>query len=211
MTLSEAYARFHEEFFGSGQRDGPNASVLNDLSIQDRERAEQELLDHLPSRNAMHGLAYLLSRRAVEPLRKLARGRRPRNVHAAIALWTIRPDAEALSVMCRSVTERPRFGKRHERTDAAAKLRLIRRREAIEALLTALDDRDTVVRANAGLGVKEQLRLNAEDDAMTSGYVTLREYRALAADALDREFPHVEHFSVPTSTPSPGSASASPG
>jgi hypothetical protein len=137
----------------------------------------------------MHGLAYLPSRRAVEPLRKLMRGRRPADVYAAVALWTIRPDAEALTLMCRSVRQRPRFGKRHERNDAAATLRRIGRREAVEALLTAIDDRDIAVRANASLGVKEQLRLNAENDAMTSGHMSLSEYRALAQDALDREFP----------------------
>lgn len=138
---------------------------------------------------AMQGVAYLRSAKAVHPLRELIRHKGGVAVHAAIALWDIRPDREAFALLCHTVEHRPRWRRPNERIDAAAKLTHIDRREAIAALITALDDRDIAVSANALQAVQERLRLNAEADAMRSGYMSLREYRALAWAALDRYYP----------------------
>jgi HEAT repeat protein len=137
----------------------------------------------------MDGLVHLGSRRAINPLRELMHAHRPTNVYAAIALWGIHPDAEALAVLCHSVEHRPWLGLRNERAYAAGTLRYIDRREAVAALITAMDDRDIAVRANAKLAVKEQLRLNAEADARDSGHMTRSEFRAFAWAALDQHYP----------------------
>ena len=186
---NDPYARFEEAFFGTPQRDGPDVTILDELTPTQREQAELQLIGRLPESGAMDGLVHLGSRRAVEPLRKLMQGPRPTNVYAAIALWGIRPDPEALTVLCQSVEHRSRLRRRHERAYAAAALRNIDRREAVAALLTALDDRDIAVRANAELAVQERLRLNAEADARDSGHMTRSAFRALARAALDQYYP----------------------
>jgi len=189
-TRSEPYRRFQRTFFDAPQRDGPDVRVLDELTPAEREQAEQTMLAHLPDFNAMSGLAYLCSTRAVEPLREVMRTRRGTyGVLAAIALWKIRPDREAFALLCRTVEERPRLRRRPERVDAAAALTHIDRREAVTALITALGDRDIAVNANAWSAVPERLRLNAEADAWGSGHMTLREFRALAWAALDRYYP----------------------
>jgi len=185
----DPYARFQETFFEHPHRDGPDTTTLDELTPPEREQAEQQLIDHLPNRGAMNGLVHLNSQRAINPLRELMQGQRPDNVYAAIALWRIRPDAEALAVLCHSVEHRPRLRHRPERVYAASTLARIDRREAVAALITALDDRDIAVRANAELAVQEQLHLNAEADARDSGHMTRREFRALAWAALDQHYP----------------------
>jgi len=81
--------------------------VLDELTTAERGQAEQIMLDHLSDRHAMRGLAYLRSARAVEPLRAQMRNDRYLGVHAAIALWDIRPDQEALALLCRTSKDRP--------------------------------------------------------------------------------------------------------
>lgn len=190
MTTSEAYTRFLRTFFQAPQRDGPDLRVLDELSVAEREQAEELMLARLPdSLEAMEGLGYLRSTRAVEPLRELMRRGRSLSVHAAIALWRIRPDQEAFNLLCQAVKDRPRLRRRPERVDAAAALTHIDRREALAALITALDDRDIAVRANAEQAVSERLRLNAEADAMASGQMSLREFRERAWAALDHHYP----------------------
>jgi hypothetical protein len=190
MTSSEPYVRFLRTFFDPPQRDGPDFRVLDELTPAERERAEELMLDRLvDSPVAMQGLAYLRSANAVAPLRALMQRKGAVSVDAAIALWDIRPDREAFALLCRTVEYRPRWRRRHERVAAAAKLTHIDRREALAALITALDDRDIAVSANAEGAVRERLRLNAEADARRSGYMSLREYRALAWAALDRYYP----------------------
>jgi hypothetical protein len=186
---NDPYTRFEEAFFGTPRRDGPDVTILDELTPAQRERAEQQLINRLPESGAMDGLAHLGSRRAVEPLRTLMQGPRPTNVYAAIALWGIRPDPEALAVLCHSVEHRPRLRRRHERAYAAAALRNIDRQEAIAALITALEDRDIAVRANAELAVQERLRLNVETDARDSGHMTRSEFRTLAWAALEQHYP----------------------
>ena len=191
MSNSEPYARFLRTFFESPQRDGPDVGVLKELSPAEREEAEQVMLDHLPdSFNAIRGLAYLPSDRAVEPLRHMMHDRPGiYGVLAAIALWKLRSDQEAFELLCRTVENKPRWRRRNERIDAAAALTHIDRREAVAALITVLDDRDIAVRANAAIAVADRLRLNAEADARASGYMSLEEFRALAWAALDRYYP----------------------
>jgi len=189
VTGSEPYRRFLRTFFDAPQRDGPDVRVLDEFTPAELEQAELQMLARLPDRHAMRGLTYLRSTRAVEPLRALMRGERRIGVHAAIALWDIRPDQEAFALLCRTVENRPRLWRRPERLDAAAALTHIDRREAIAALITALDDRDIAIRANAKQAVRERLRLNAEADAMRSGHMTLREFRALAQAALEECYP----------------------
>jgi len=189
VTGSEPYRRFLRTFFDAPQRDGPDVRVLDELTPAEREQAEQQMLARLPDRHAMRGLAYLRSTRAVEPLRELIHHQRYTGVHAAIALWDIRPDREALALLCRTVEDRPRLRRRPERVHAAAALTHIDRREAVSALITALDDRDIAVGANARLAVQDRLRLNAETDAWCSGHMHLREFRALAQAALDQYYP----------------------
>lgn len=191
MNMSETpYGRFLRTFFDVSHRDGPNMRVLDALSPLERERAEQELIDHLPRVDVIQGLAHLGSAKAIEPLRNLLNGDRWIAIHAASALWDIASDREALRVLCRSVEDRPWIRRRGERLYAAAKLRYgVDNRDAVATLINAINDRDTTVRAHAQLGVAERLRLNAEADALGSNQMTIDEFRVLAREALDREYP----------------------
>lgn len=53
-------------------------------------------------------------------------------------------------------------------------------------LINAVDDRDSIVQANARMAVAERLRLNAEWDALRSGYMSVPEFPATARTALAR-------------------------
>jgi HEAT repeat protein len=189
---SEPYREFRRAFFGVLHRDGPDVRVLDALTPSERQLAERELLDRIDDRrvglDAMTGLAYLRSRAAIGPLRSIMRDRRDwRTVHVAIALWKIDQDEEAFRTLSRAVERQPWWGRDPARVHAAAMLRHIDRPAALPPLIGALDDRDVAVRANAKQAMRERLGLDAEADALKSGQMTVKEFRAAARAALARE------------------------
>lgn len=162
--------------------------LLDELSPTDRQRAEQLLLSRIAqSSDAVTGLVHLRSHTAIGPLRDRLRHRSGSvAVRAAIALWRITEDEQALSLLIRTVEHRPVWGRRPGRADAAAALTHIDRPDALAVLIDAIDDRDPIVQANARMAVAERLRLNAEWDALRSGYLSVPEFQAIARTALAR-------------------------
>ena len=69
---------------------------------------------------------------------------------------------------------------------AAAALTHIDRPDALAVLIDAIDDRDSIVQANARMAVAQRLRLNAEWDALRSGYLSVPQFQAIARTALAR-------------------------
>jgi hypothetical protein len=181
-----AYEDFRKDFIDRPRRDGPDTRLLDELTPAERQHAEQQLLARVAdSPAAQAGLAHLRSGAAVEPLRAVMRARRgSAAIRAAAALWKIAGDDEAFQVLRRAVERRPLWGRRPGRVDAAAVLARIERPAALAVLITALDDPDVAVRANALQAVAQRLRLNAEADALRSGHLTLPEFRAAASAAL---------------------------
>lgn len=188
MNDDPAFERFRRDFLERPQRDGPDVRLLDDLSPADRQRAEQLLLSRIAeSPAAMTGLVHLRSHAAIEPLRYLLHHRSSDvAVDAAIALWRITEDEQALSLLIRTIEQRPVRGRHPGRAYAAAALTHIDRPDALAVLIDAVDDRDPIVQANARMAVAERLRLNAEREALVSGHLSAPEFQALARTALAR-------------------------
>ena len=184
--VSTEFVRFRFSFFEDADwaRQGLDVLALLALGAQERERAEEMLLDYLPDVRGVIGLGVLRSTRAEPVLAGMIeteRGSEPRFtlVELARALWQIRPDARWLDAVTEALAS---AGNPWERLHAAEALYTFRDPAAVPALAKALDDPEALVRhhaARALLAIHGLSRLPSDPRHMV--------YRVTSGDAGRRE------------------------
>ncbi len=183
---SAEFVRFRFSFFedADSARQGLDVRALLALGAEERERAEEMLLDYLPDVRGVIGLGVLRSPRAEPVLAGMIeteRGSEPRFalVELAKALWQIRPDARWLDAVTEALAS---AGNPWERLHAAEALYAFRDPAAVPALAKALDDPEALVRhhaARALLAIHGLSRLPSDPRHMV--------YRVTSGDAGRRE------------------------
>ena len=164
---SLAFNRFYESYFGDpymAWHDGLDESALLELEGDEREKAEQLLLDALNTNDyrPAAGLAALRSQRAAEPLKKeleSARGRR--RVEVAVALWRTERYMPAVAAIIDVLLSYPFWG---DRVDAARALREVQTPRGEDALWKAIADPEDLVRHHAAESLLEMHGISAGDE-----------------------------------------------
>ena len=159
---SGAFERFRFSFFEDpdSPRNGLDIAALAALEGDERGRAEDMLLKYLPDTRGVIGLGILRSRRAETALLQLFEAERS-EIHAAKALWRIRPDRRWLEAMIDVLAS---ANEPTQRQDAAMALYDVRDPAAAPALVKALDDPDGLVRHHAARGLLSLLGLPDQSD-----------------------------------------------
>jgi HEAT repeats len=183
MATSAAFERFRFGFFEdpTSARDRLDTAALAELKGEERDRAEKMLLDYLPDARGVIGLGLLRSARAVprlvqlfdaELLEKIAARSTPGGfwasdqlVYLAKALWQISPNPRWPAAMI-DVLASGDDGTQREL--AAQALYGICDPAAVQPLIRALDDDDSLVRYHAARGLLVIHGLPAEPDGMES-------------------------------------------
>jgi hypothetical protein len=195
--MTAAFDQFRCTFFtdDNSARDGLDLTALTELSGAERTLAETMLIASLPDTRSIIGLGVVGSKRASRLLedvlisescawREARRAGRhehspTRMIEAARALWLIRPDRRwlmlVLEVLALSNVD-------SQRADAALKLDVFHDADAVAALVTALDDRDNLVRHHAA---RSLLALHALDHESKDPEHML--YRIMADDDSRRD------------------------
>jgi HEAT repeat protein len=180
---SSAFERFRFSFFEDtdSARQGLDTAALAELEGEERARAGEMLLHHLPDTRAVIGLGVLRSRRAEPPLVQLfdAERQAQRNaklnaklgverdwwsyklVELAKALWQIRSDQRWPEAEIDVLASADDPG---ERQSAAEALYVFRDPAAVRALVTALDDPKALVRHHAACALLAIHDLPCPDD-----------------------------------------------
>jgi hypothetical protein len=183
---SPAFERFRFSFFEDpdSARQGLDTAALASLEGEERSRAEDMLLHHLPDTRGVIGLGALRSRRAEPALARLFEAKRRPGlsgalVYVAKALWQIRPDPRwrdaVIDVLASAAMP-------VQRQIAAEALHDFRDSAAAGALERALDDPDSLVRHHAGRGL---LALHGLPDQSSDPQHVV--FRVMSDDAARRE------------------------
>jgi len=151
---SATWDRFYESYFGDAYmawHDGLDEAALLSLEGEERDRAEQMLMDALGSGDyrAPAGLAALRSHKSLDALKqKLPHASGPDEVQTALAIWRIDPKyLPAANTLVRVLRTAPDWGTRME---AARALREAPTPSAIDALWEAVErDPEDLVRHHA--------------------------------------------------------------
>lgn len=151
--MTREFDRFRFSFFEDrdSARNGLDVAALSALTGHERETSEAMLFDFLPDTRAVIGLGVLRSRRAEAALIKLLKeslAREPSGarIELAKALQLIRPDRYWIDVLSDVLSSAPSWPLR---MDAALALRIAPDEAAVRALITALDDPESLVRHHA--------------------------------------------------------------
>lgn len=174
---SAAFERFRFSFFEdeNSARDGLDTLALAQLEGEEIARAEDLLIGFLPDSRGVIGLGLLRSRRAEPQLTKLFEAERRAQLEAKVAddgfwptdglvylakaLWRIRPDPRWLEAMIDVLVS---AGDWTQRMTAAVTLCDVCDPAAVQALIEALDDADSLVRYHAARGLQAIHGLPAE-------------------------------------------------
>jgi hypothetical protein len=178
MVLSSAaFERFRFSFFEdkNSARDGLDSLALAQLEGEEVTRAEDMLIGFLPDSRGVIGLGILRSRRAELQLTQLFEAQQRARLEAeaadggfwptdglvylAKALWRIRPDPRWLEAMIDVLVSGDDWT---QRMTAAVALRDVCDPAAVQALINALDDADSLVRYHAAHGLHIIYGLPAE-------------------------------------------------
>ncbi len=183
---SPAFERFRFSFFEDpdSARQGLDTAALGALEGEERSRAEDMLLQHLPDTRGVIGLGVLRSRRAEPALVHLLEVERSSGfggaeVYMAKALWQIRPNPRWLEAVVEvlACADEPM-----QRQTAAEALCDFSDAPAVRALVKALDDPEGLVRHHAVRGL---LALHGLPDKSPDPQHTM--YRVMSNDAARRE------------------------
>jgi hypothetical protein len=166
--MSTAFDRFQFSFFedADSARQGLDIASLDALEGEERDRAEELLVQYLPDTRGIIGLGVLRSRKAEGALIRLFEEERKAQaesahdpdlgwtpyelIHVAKALWQIRPQPFFAATLIQVLTTS------HdciERQTAAEALYDVRDPSAATGLTTALDDPEPLVRYHAARGL----------------------------------------------------------
>jgi HEAT repeat protein len=172
--MSDAFQRFRYSFFEdpTSARDGLDTSSLAALDGDERRHAEIILLGFLPDARAVIGLGVLHSRAAAPKLTALFEAERTQQIEAgqdarmqpggsdewhpsallylAQALWRIQPDSRWPQAAIEVLSQAPHWVFRQEAVQA---LQDVNEPTAIQALISALDDAEPLVRHAAARGL----------------------------------------------------------
>lgn len=182
-------AFLNSNFFGNpfdAWHDGLDVPRLTRLQGEELAQAEAMLLKNLPDTRAVVGLGEIRSQKALEPLRQLLRAKTHATTEAAVALLKIASDTEGLEPIIRTLGDAKIFWS--QRMEAAIALSNFRSEHAVNALVSALDDTDKLVRHHAA---KSLLSLYApyvetalRDTPQVAIKIMREDERAAAAAAL---------------------------
>jgi HEAT repeat protein len=192
---SPAFERFRFSFFEDtdSARLGLDTAALAALAGDERVRAEEMLIQALPDMRAVIGLGVLRARQAEPRLaalfdaeqhaRRDAKGSSDWRPYALIflakALWQIRPDARRAAAIIEVLAANDDAIVRQE---AAQALYDMRDPAVKEALITALDDAEALVRHHAARALLATYGLPT--DAQDPAHML---YRVMSKDAARRE------------------------
>ena len=197
---SSAFEHFRWSFFEDENwwRDGLDKAALLQLEGEQRARAEDMLLRHLPDDRGVIGLGELRSQRARPELLRLLDAERQAQRQAqrdrdsgwlpyhllnlAKALWQIRPDSSLLAVVTGILASADLD---LQRMDAAVALAVFRDPGAVHALVQALDDPAKLVRHHATRSLLIIHGLQDEADIMEHGSEHMM-YRVMSDDPTRR-------------------------
>jgi HEAT repeats len=185
LVVSRAFERFRFSFFedNNSARDGLATTALGELRGDERARAEDMLLDHLPDTRAVIGLGVLRVRRAEPLLVPLFEAERREKgsglTYLARALCRIRPDPRWRAALIDVLSSAEFY---IQRMDAAIGLRDVHDAGVVPALVAALEDPESLVRYHAAYTL---LALHGVPvDALNPPEML---YRAMADDPARRE------------------------
>ena len=174
---SSAFERFRFSFFEDRDsvRSGLDIGALQSLEGEERDRAEEMLLNYLPDTRGVIGLGELRTTRAEPAIAEMLEATEGSDSKHAIpylakALWQIRPDACWLNAMRRVLVS----GNEIERANAARAFKAFHDSAAVSVLIEALDDPSNLVRHHAGRSVLAIYGLDDYTVHSNGQHVTMR-------------------------------------
>jgi hypothetical protein len=183
---SAAFQRFRFSFFEDpdSPRNGLDLKAVAALEGDERDRAEDMLLQYLPDTRGVIGLGTLRSRRAETALVQLFEAERGSDfgragIYLAKALWEIRPDPRWIEPVIDALAS---AGEPVQRQAAAIALHDVRDPAAAPTLVRALEDPDALVRHHAARALLSLHGLPDQSDDLQHVI-----YRVMSDDRARRE------------------------
>jgi HEAT repeat protein len=217
-TRSPAFERFRWSFFEDKDfwRDGLDSTALSQLEGEERRRAEDMLIGHLPDERGVIGLGELRSLRAEPQLSRLFDAERKaqraapsdadgswspyRLVHLAKALWQIRPKPQWLAGVIEVLASADLEDV--QRLDAAMALSVFRDPAAVRALVERLDDPESLIRHHAARALLVLHGLVDEAEVIQQPQHMI--FRVMSDDAARRETAKGEILAAVSARTMPG-------